>query len=67
MTIQSQLNQHIINFIKKIKELINTSADFEANQMNYTLKAMNNSYQAIEDMTKQELQKFADDLIKYKL
>lgn len=65
MSIQAALNNEAMKFVPKIKQLINKSSDHEANKMlNKTLLEMMNSYKAICEMTKIELEKFQDDLIK---
>lgn len=64
MILQSQLNQNTINFTKKIKALINMSADFEANQMScYTRQVLFNVSSSINEMTTLQGKRFENDLI----
>jgi len=64
MTIQSQLNNQAISKLSKISNQIKYTEFHERNQIiNYTLRAINNSRIAIDEMTAEQLEIFQNDLM----
>jgi len=64
MSIQYILDKEALDYLPKIKELLNKADDFSRNQMReFTIRSMMNSIKPVANMNKEELEKFELGLI----
>ena len=66
MSIQGIMNQQAINLLPRIKAIIDSSSDYDANQRrNAALGLINNSVKPVVEMTATEINAFEDSVSEY--